>query len=730
MATNGINPISPPTALIHSTPPFTFHSGVTVEARTGEPASFDPDAELLDAAHIRFQLVNNQESEWRRQVEKELQFWQCAKHWDEAQLRERAGRPSLTFDLIGPAIDQVVNDARQNPPEPRVSPVGSGADKDTANLIQGLIRNIDNDSRGDIAYMTGYEFAVGIGRGWWRVHYEYENDFDFKQKILIKRIANPFTVYPDPAASEFDYSDMAFCFVTDDMDEEVFKSKYPHSKAASGDFSGVGDTIKNDWFPKGCIRIAEYWWVETTEQHLCQLPDGTVVPWNEVPDGVIPVNTRTVDKRQVKVALLTGNEVLEQHDHPGKWIPIVPCIGREMIRDRKREYRGMVRFAMDANLSYDYMRSKQVEAVALTPLAPWSVYEGQIDGYETVYADANRKATAYLVHKLKDAEGNTFPSPPARITVSPDIQAITVGVQYAKQDCESQLATYAPSLGAPSPEASGRAITARQRESDNAHFNYHDNLARSIRHTGRIIVDLIPKIYSEERVVSIFDPDGTVKLTPINQAHMVQGVQKIFDLRSSAARYDVVIGSGPSYATKRQQGVDAFLQMVQAAPQEMAPVFDLGIGMMDFPNADKFAERLRPPNVQAQQDDEAPLPPQAMQIIQQQGQMIQAQTSALHKLSEIIERKILDHASAERKTAEQVRGQIIVAEINAKSSDAQALADNEMAGIKHRLDLLHDGISLEQEAQRIEMEQQALDQQAQQAAQPPAGGQPPSGGGQ
>jgi hypothetical protein len=550
LATSAVTPLNP-TALVQTSPPIEQTNVVAVASRLVKVEDRTLELEFLDLAHERFQLVCSNEANWRRQAEKEIDFAYLQKHWTDEMLKERQGRPCLTFDMIGPAIHNVVNDARQNPPEPRISPVGNGADKETAEVLQGLIRNIDNDSGSDIVYLTGYEHAVAIGRGWWRVTFEFENDDDFKQKIVLKRIQNPFSIYPDPATSEFDYSDMRYCFVTEDLDEATFREMYKHSKAASGDFSGVGDNIKNEWFPKGAIRVAEYWWVETDETHICQLQDGSIVSWDQVPEGQIPVNTRKVMRRSVKGAKISGNEILEQWDHPGKWIPIVPCIGEEIIRNKKRELKGMIRNAIDANLSYDYTRSKQVEAVSLTPIAPWLAPDAGVEEYEEAYANSNRKPINLLKYKPFDEAGRPLDQP-RRVTVDPDIAALTTCAQYAKQDCDSQLVTFPATLGAPSPESSGRAILARQREGDNAHFNFHDNLSRAVRYTAKIILDLIPYIYTEERTISIYDPDGSMRTVPINQANIVGGANRIYNLKDGAARYDVVIGSGPSYASRRQ----------------------------------------------------------------------------------------------------------------------------------------------------------------------------------
>ena len=50
---------------------------------------------------------------------------------------------------------------------------------------------------------------------------------------------------------------------------------------------------------------------------------------------------------------------------------------------------------------------------------------------------------------------------------------------------------------------------ARQREGDVSTFHFIDNLSRAIRHAGRVIVDLIPHVYTEERMIRILGEDDT-----------------------------------------------------------------------------------------------------------------------------------------------------------------------------------------------------------------------------
>lgn len=679
------------------------------------------EREILTEAWDRFRCCQEADQPWRTSATEELDFVDGLKHWTEEMRDERKGRPCLVFDRIGPSIDMVVNDARQNPPEAKVSPVGSGADKHTAEILQGLIRNVDNDSSASIAYMTAYEHAVKIGRGWWRVTFDYETEEGTEQKMQIKRISNPFSIYPDPAAEEFDYSDMRYCFATEDLDQTVFEEMYENAYSGTGEFQGLSDKQRDEWFPKGAVRVAEYWRVLTKRTRKGLLQNGTWVPVSDIPEGAQVMATRWSEKRTVECHKITGAQVLESTQWPGKYIPLVACLGREIIDGGKRKLRGMIRPSMDANLSYDYMRSKQVEAVGLAPLAPYIAAEGQLEGQEGKWASANRVAHSVLYYK-PEVNGKPVP-PPQRQVQEPAIQAITIAVQHADNDIKATLSTYDASLGNAGPESSGKAILARQREGDNAHFNYHDNLGRSIRHTARIELDLAPHIYSEERLISIYDPDGSIRQVEINKPTTdSEGNQRHYKIKD-AARYDVILGTGPSYATRRQQGAANLTELFRAAPQPFSRALDLLVKALDIPDGDQIAERLRPPDIQQEQDGETSPAKQLQQVqaqAQQQGQLIQMLTGEVNTLSEMIKAKRLELESKERQTTQTNIAGILRAEISSKSAEAQKLAELDHAAVKHELDarskLLHSDLSFEQE-QQAEQQRQQHEKEQQQTAQ-------------
>lgn len=681
MAQTPNNPLTdqPTSAAISgvTTPP-QEKQNTTVSAYKPEPEEQEgaEDRDLLDLAHRRFRRVCEYEKKWREKASKELNFL-AGEHWTEDMREERKGLPCLTFDKISPAINQVLNSNRQSPPEPRVSPVGDGADVEEAKILQGLLRNIAVDSDSDIAHETALDHSVKIGRGWERITFEYENGIDFKQKLKVGRISNPFSVYPDPSSDEFDYSDMMYCFKTEDLDMDGFEQDYPHAKSRTSDFEDLGDKLRNDWFPNGAVRVAEYWWIEKEVSYLCQLRDGSIVPWDDdrATDPRNVVNTRKVEKRKVRMAKLCGTEILERiDDYPGKWIPYIAIIGEEIIHDNKRSVRGMIRPAMDANLSYDYMRSKEAQAIGLAPTAQYLVASGAIAGHEAEWADSNRKPFNILSWNAFDDSGQQMPEP-QRVQADAQISAIVQAIAHADNDVKTMTQEYDASLGKP-VDQSGRAVIALQRQGDNAHFNYVDNLARSLRQEGRILLDLIPKIYSEERAITIYDPDGKVRQVWINQQKqdvaagaqpqpdpLKVGADRIYNVKDAAARYDIVMGTGPTFNTRMQEASTVLPQIIQVAPIIMQAAPDLVLKILNLPYGDEIVERVR--QFMGVKGDDSAMPPAAQAAIMKLEQTLQQYGAALKQATDENLRDDRKNASDERIALIRALAQVAAVEAKA-----------------------------------------------------------------
>ena len=545
--------------------------------------------------------------------------------------RTLEARPCLTINKVDAYCRQITNQQRQQRPRIKCQGMNNETDAKMAEIITGICRHVEVNSNADHAYDTAFDFAVRMGWGYWRVTTDYVRPDSFDQEIYIKPIDNPFTVYFDPNSVAPDGSDAEKCLITVVMAKENFRKMYPDADDG-GSFSarGTGDS-NTEWVTKHDIRIAEYFYTRIISTHLVLLSDGTTAYEDELPNaeamelaGVYEVSRRKTFKKQIKWCKVTAMEVLEEGTWAGKYIPVVPTYGQQCVVDNKRKKFGLVRMAKDPQRMYNFWQTSMTESVALAPRAKWIMAEGQDEGHETEWAGANNTSYAYLRYKMTDINGQPAP-PPIRQAPEQPPAAIMAASQSITMDLQAVVGIVDPNQ-LPSGNISGKALQGQQQQIDMTNFHYYDNLTRSIAHTGRIILDLIPKIYSGERVMRIIGDDGKPELMTINQKTGQQdenGVEMVLN-DVTIGEYDVVMETGPGYNTKRQEAVDSMMTLLAADPNLMQQAGDLIFRNMDFPGAETIADRLAAVNPLAQIDDKSEIPPQVqMQLAQSQQQMQQ-----------------------------------------------------------------------------------------------------------
>lgn len=629
--------------------------------------------------------------EQKKLAVEDAEFYEGRGQWPTQVKRTREAdpnnpRPCLIINKTKPIIKQVTNEQRKNKPAIRVKPFDSGADKDVADIYEGLIRHIRNNSKARQAYNTAFDHAVISGIGFWRIVRDYISPDSMHEDLFIKRIRNPRNVYFDPACEELDYSDARFCFVLEQMPKEEFKELYPDAET-----TGFGQATLKENNLNETVQIAEYWYVEETPMMLYQLRNGQKVyedDYKEMAETMGEafqdaafdiIQERDSVKRKVKWAKLTDSEVLEEGDWEGKWIPIVPCIGEEIDLDGEIVLTGMVRDLMDAQRMHNYWKSMETELVALAPKAPFMATPEQIQGHEMHYQEANIKNIPVLPYNAVPGPGGTPLPPPMRQPYAGQPAGAMTQSMGSSDDMKAISGIHDASLGAQSNEISGRAIMARVQEGDTSNFNYTDNLTIALEHTGKILVDLIPKVFSQQMVIRILGEDGQETIQEINRQTPDKN-GKIFDLTQGT--YDVVIETGPSYASKREAMADTMLQMTGKMPMMMEPATDLMVQAMDFPNASEVSERIGgaidmkyPGLRKAGEQDQIP-PQVAGQMMQMQQQMQQMQ-QALQAAQAEIQSKEKDRAVELQKAQLQAQTQVQVAKMNTQSREDVALLQSE-----------------------------------------------------
>ncbi len=615
--------------------------------------------DTFQRAKERFEDATEAFRETRVRMEEDAEFSNPAdpKQWDDLAMRLRTSgpdgaRPCLTLDRTNQQLVQVVNDARQNKPGLTAMPATSGARQEVAKAIEGLFRHIEYQSRAQIAYDTALESAARLGIGWIRIHPEVVNPELNHQEIRIKRVHDALSIVGDPDWTEPDGSDMQYVFAETQMSKRAFADKYPKADQATWQ----GNKGPQGWFSDKSMRIAEYFEVvEASENRLgIVLHDGQRLSvtedeyWAKSKEfGYQPMvqSQFTAKKRGVKWRTMNGCEILEETDFPSRWLPLIPVIGHESWVKGKRYLCGMVRRMMESQRAYNYERSAWVEAVALQPKAPFIGPWEAIANHYDKWQNANKTNASILPYDHLDDSGQPLPAP-QRMAPPTMPAAFAQGAQFAVDDLRASVGMNKASLGEQGTAVSGRAKLADKHEGDIANFHYHDNLSRSIEQCGRVILDMIPRLYDQPRETRIIGVDGSSKPVVIDPTGDTYSEREdgSLSINLGTGSYDVCVKTGPSYTTLRQEASEGLNQIMQGNPAFAAVVGPIWARMQDWPESDKLSKALlamAPPPVQAalgdeqKGDDPEALKQQLQQIEQQAQQMQQMLEQAAARIQEL-----------------------------------------------------------------------------------------------
>lgn len=518
--------------------------------------------------------------------------------------RNKQGRPALTLNQLLPYAQQIVNDIRQSRMAIRVTPVDDAADVETAEVLQGIIRNIENQSGAQSAYTTSALNAVGAGIGWIRLSVDYADNTTFDQEVYIDRVLDFTSVYIDPSSNELDGRDAEFGFIRMDYLKDRFEELYPDAEPVSFD-----DSTKDSDY----VTVVEYFrkYYKSSTIYQVRLIDGSIQVVNQEQkdrideDGTVvyeEIDSRVVDVPYVKHCILNGEEEpIKETDFPSSYIPLVPVIGEEVFIEDERQFHSLIRQAKDAQRMYNYWKTCSTEMIALQPKAPWTAPVGSFKSYPDEWANANNSNAAFLEYDIVHDKNDQRVEPPMRQAPIQGSAGMMQEAMTAKEDIRLAIGMPQANMGERGNEVSGIAIRNRQIEGDNATFHFVDNLATSITQVGRILVDMIPRLYNTRKIARIMGEDDEVRNVPINQPFVKEGGQErpvsrenaqgIYDL--GVGKYDVVCDVGAAYSSQRQEMADKLLELIRAKPELMEVTGDLLFKALDLPMGAEISERIK-----------------------------------------------------------------------------------------------------------------------------------------
>jgi hypothetical protein len=566
------------------------------------------DEEYREALQ-RWDLCLTADKEQRRLAIEDLLFINAEDgQWSEDVVSRRKNRPRYTIDKISPALAQLIGNQRQTRSAIKILPGKDGEEK-TARIYSGLIRSIETNSNANNAYDVGYDEAASCGYGaLCKVVTDYENNETFDQIIQLKPINSAAsTHYCDPTAQEYDKRDSMFQFLVSAMVIGDFKKKYPNAAVTDFDTPVYKKTGITDWFSSDGIRLAEYWYKVPKKKKIGLMSDGTVIDLEEekavldelAARDITVVREREVESYEIYMRVMNGAEFLtEPQKWAGKYIPIVPLYGKTAVVDGKVFVRGMVRKSKDAQRIYNYTTSTIVETTALTPKDPFFYTPTNILGHEQKWKEFPAKNTPFLPYTPDPTNQGAPPTKAGAPTVQ---SALIQQKQDAAMDIHATTGLEPASLGNVPELKSGKAIEAQQAMGDRGSYIYEDNLKKSKKLLGDILVDLIPRIYDTQRIIKVLGEDEVMEDVEINAPENginlpitdEQTGKQVLVNDLSQGEYNTVVTSGPAFATKKQETVSQLITLSGTNEVVGQLALDLIIDNMDLNNSDEIKKRVR-----------------------------------------------------------------------------------------------------------------------------------------
>lgn len=703
----------------------------------------------------RFQMATQEQREEERES---AGFYIGGKYqWRKGEVESREGkqRPWITIPRLKAVVDQVENEARQNPPGPQAHPVGGGADKDGADVIEGLIREYEYRSKAQRAYITALRTACARMRGAFEMATEYVNEHSFEQQIVIKEIPNPDTVFYDPDAMKPSREDALWQGKIKVLSKEQLIAQYGKSKMLKvldqsaidrfggwlADAVGLSDDYSTltTWTGGGAkdgpFYICEFWRVEITTDTLILYDD--YLPYFEddpKPAGIRPLldddgkvkSKREVQRRTVWKYLVSALDVLSKTRWYGDIIPIFWVMGPEMWLDGKCHRHSLISPGIAAQRGLNYTATTAAELVGSMNKSPFIGFVGQFNvanaqginpwnnfnGAMWPYMECN---PVFATNPANPGQSELLPLPQRNTWEAPIARVLELATWFTEQIKAATSVFFEPSLASAKSAQSGRAIQALQQQTNIGTLNWQDNLHATVETSYQQAAIVMRKLYDSERVRTIVRPDSSHEIRTINAEF--QGPDSADSNGKKQKRYNIILGqyslrvtAGPNFQTRQEESITHLTEVFKIVPQLLAMpgVAAQFLRMMGEgnPQIEQMADALMPGGAEDADN------PQAMQAAlsrslgenQQLKQMLtQMQQAIQAKLPEIESKKWIATLNA-------LAG-IEKARITASKDTDTVDADRDTRILETQLGFAHDA-AMQGEQHEHEAAQQQSQQQA------------------
>lgn len=631
--------------------------------------------------------------------------------WEPSIVKNMKGRPMYTFDRCNPIVRSISGEMKQADFDIQVRPSGGDASKDTAKLLDGLVRNIENISNASQVYGAAGKKMVESGFDAWRVTTEWADGDSFDQDLFIRKIANSVDrVWFDTNAEMQDMSDAAYAFVLQSMSPDAYDEKFP-----DGSKQSVGENRFSDAYCQKAenIVVGEFLYKKPIDIELVLMDNNKVYQVNDdyekVADdlknlGVTEVKRRKRKAHKVFTRFFDGSDWLNgEKETVFQWIPVIPTYGNFEITENKVIYHGAVQHLMDAQRVLNYAASRDIEEGALAPKDKIMITREQAAKDTKTLETMNTNNHPAQLYTFVPGQPNPYRLGGAQM--NPGLQTTVAAMG---QMITETSGVFAANLGQQMANESGVALERLQNKGDISTIDYYDSQEVAICHTARIIIDAIPRLMDTERQQRILNEDGSFDMQILNQTVVDQETGEPVTLNDlSVGQYDVTCKVGPAFQSRQQETVKAITEIAAVDPSIIGLSADILLNNIVAPGIDQIAERARAQMVQAgtiPQDQWTEEEAEQMQAAQVAAQNQQQQPDAVEQA--ILEQTQAQTADVVSKAQERSdKTQLAVEGLRLK--EQEQIIKAEQADDKQEMDAVKFALQRQDQQFQQQMEQQA-----------------------
>ena len=243
-------------------------------------------SDVVIRGHARFRKCQKWEAKARENWLSDRKFANGDEYnryqWPEAIYETRGNRPTLTVNEVRQHNLHIINEAKQHKASVEYRPVGDGATVESAEVMEGIYRHIQNISNGQMAQGTAIGFQIEAGLGFTLIESAFVDQDTFDQDIYIRGLPNPLQVYLDCDAAALDGSDARYGFIFADRPRDEIEEKYPEFEGRFGSTNAV-DGEDAGWIREDHVREARYYEVSEDADELIADENGITVYKSLVP---------------------------------------------------------------------------------------------------------------------------------------------------------------------------------------------------------------------------------------------------------------------------------------------------------------------------------------------------------------------------------------------------------------------------------------------------------------